>query len=274
MKNLIAILLTLTTSTVAFAGEAALTLATSTDKKIFLLSDLLKRNDLETIEVAKDPAYQGKPTTYQAVAAYKLFNQINIADDAVIQFKALDGFSAVLSKQRLLNSSSDQSIAYIALEPSDKKWPALKPGQPSAGPFYLIWKNPELSHIGTEEWPFMLAGFEVKGTLESLYPKIFPSVKIQKSSAIYKGFQGFVKNCFACHTMNKSGSSNMGPDLNLPMNPTEYFKMATLKKLIRNPQNLRHWPGSRMTAFDEKMLPESDLNNIIAYLGHMAKERP
>ena len=32
----------------------------------------------------------------------------------------------------------------------------------------------------------------------------------------------FVNKCFTCHTMNQAGSASVGPDLNLPMNPTEH----------------------------------------------------
>ncbi|HJW79192.1 MAG TPA: cytochrome c, partial [Beijerinckiaceae bacterium] len=32
----------------------------------------------------------------------------------------------------------------------------------------------------------------------------------------------FEATCLACHRMNGGGSSEMGPDLNRPMNPTEY----------------------------------------------------
>ena len=99
----------------------------------------------------------------------------------------------------------------------------------SAGPFYLIWKNPKLSDIGTENWPFMLAGFDVKKSLEMTYPKIIPASNIKKSDDVYLGMQSFVKNCFACHKMNAQGEGVMGPDLNLPMNQQSTLKKQHLK---------------------------------------------
>ena len=119
----------------------------------------------------------------------------------------------------------------------------------------------------------MLAALEVKGSLRSLYPKIFPSKTLDKKHSVSRGFKLFVRNCFACHTMNKNGSSTIGPDLNLPMNPTEYFRQKGLRTVIRNPQMLRHWPNSRMNAFEPKDLSEKDLDHIIAYLKHMAKRK-
>ena len=203
--------------------------------------------------------------------ATALFEGLKIADDAVIQFKCLDGFSAPLSKERLLNKTAERSFAYVAIEEADKPWAALKAGSPSAGPFYLVWPKPEASAIGPEEWPFQLAAFEVKGTLESLYPKIFPDSKLRATSPVRLGFAVFTKNCFACHTLNKSGAADVGPDLNVPMNPTEYLQKAAFRKLVRNPQDLRHFPRSRMSAFPKELLSDKDLDNLIAYLEHMAK---
>lgn len=260
-------------SAIVFAQEPKLTIETRDQKKVFLQSELLRHKELETIHIKNDPAYPNREMTYKAIKVTTLFRDLRIADQEVIQFKALDGFSAPLSKQRLLNTNKANSIAYLAIELPDKKWPQLKAGKPSAGPFYLVWQSPELSQIGTEEWPFMLAGFEVKGSLSSLYPKILPDENLTPESSIYKGFQLFVKNCFACHTLNKSGASQVGPDLNVPMNPTEYFQDSVLRKVIRNPQDLRHWPNSKMNGFSADQLNDVELDQIILYLKHMATRK-
>ena len=275
MKNMFTLLACgiLLFSGITAADEPTLTLVTKTGKKIFTISELLKRKDVETVIVENDPVYPGQKMEYVALKVTSLFDQIELDDDAVIQFKTLDGFSAPVSRQRLLNTSSTESIAYIAMELPDKKWPPMKPGKPSAGPFYLIWKNPELSHISSEEWSYMLAAFEVKDSLETTYPEIFPSNKLSADDPVTKGFRLFVKNCFACHTMNKVGASGIGPDLNVPMNPVEYFRTAALKKLIRNPQAVRHWPNGRMKGFKPDILSDEDLSHLIAYLEHMSKRR-
>ena len=260
-------------SGIAFAEEPTLTIVTKTGSETFTVSELLKRKDVETVIVENDPVYSGQKMEYMALKATSLFDQVELDDDAVIQFRTLDGFSAPVARQRLLNKSAKESIAYIAIEPPDKKWPPMKPGKPSAGPFYLIWKNPGLSHIGAEEWSYMLAAFEVKDSLETTYPEIFPSNKLSADDPVTKGFRLFVKNCFACHTMNKAGASGIGPDLNVPMNPTEYFHTAALKKFIRNPQAVRHWPNGRMKGFEPGTLSDQDLNHLIVYLEHMSRRR-
>ena len=205
--------------------------------------------------------------------ASDLFQDFSIADDVVIQFRSLDGYAAPISKERLLSKSTKASTAYIAIEDPKEKWPELKPGKPSAGPFYLIWKNPELSKIGPAEWPYMLTAFESKGTLLQLYPKIFPSSKISKNDPINLGMRVFTKSCFACHTLNQSGASKVGPDLNIPMNPTEYFQIAALKKLIRSPGSVRFWQHSGMPGFPVEVISDKELADLIAYLSYMSKNK-
>jgi mono/diheme cytochrome c family protein len=67
-----------------------------------------------------------------------------------------------------------------------------------------------------------------------------------------------------------------GPDLNLPMNPTEYFTDAGLRALIRDPRSVRVWPEQRMPSFAEEDLSDEEIGLILAYLNHMAdrKTRP
>ena len=204
-----------------------------------------------------------------AVPVANLFKDISVAEDEVIIFKALDGFSAPLSRDRLLNQDKAKAIAYVAIE-WPEKWPKLSKRKPSAGPFYLVWENPKASQIVSDEWPFMLSSLEVSGTLKSMYPKIFPKTKNLKVAA---GFKHYLKNCLACHKINGQGTSNFGPDLNKPMNPVEYFKPSALKKYIREPKSLRTWSGLMMPGFAKKDLSDKDINDLISYLRHMSKHK-
>jgi mono/diheme cytochrome c family protein len=240
--------------------------------KGYTVSELLKRSEIETITVKHDPAYGGE-MQYQAIAAAALFAETNLREDEVVQFRCLDGFVASISKDRIMRNGPGQSIAYIAIENPTSKWPdlPLKPNTGSAGPFYLVWLKPELSGILQEEWPYQLVAFEVKGRLKDLYPKIFP--KRQKDSKVARGLKLFQQTCFACHTMNNEGPSQVGPDLNLPLNPTEYFKETVLPRYIRNPKAIRSWENSKMPGFGPETFSDEDIANIVAYLGEMAFEK-
>src|SRR6478672_9069154 len=71
-------------------ADPELTLRSGRQERTFTRSELLKRSDIETIVVAKDPAYAGRSMTYRAVRATTLFDGLTIAGDAVIQFRCLD----------------------------------------------------------------------------------------------------------------------------------------------------------------------------------------
>ena len=232
---------------------------------------LLKSPYLKTIKTKTDPAYK-RPMEFQAIPLYRLFDELKVEKQneagETLLFSCRDGFSAPISKEKILNKDPKRAIAYIAIEPLGSKWPAMKSNSPtSAGPYYLIWENPEFSKIGNEEWPQQLLSFTLKPSVEKLFPNTVPVANLKK------GYQLFVQNCFMCHTINGQGASELGPDLNIPYNPTEYMNRDFLRKLIRNPQSLRRWPQSKMSAFDKAILPDEDLDQIIAYLKHMAKHK-
>jgi mono/diheme cytochrome c family protein len=172
-----------------------------------------------------------------------------------------------------MQNAAGQSVAYLAIEDPKSKWPDLpvKGASGSAGPFYLVWLKPEVSGILQEEWPYQIAAFEVKGKLKELYPKIFP--KRSENAGIARGLKLFQQTCFACHTLNQEGPSQVGPDLNLPLNPTEYLKELVLPRYIRNPKSIRVWEASKMPGFGPEVLSDEDITNIVAYLKQMALEK-
>lgn len=254
-------------------SEPQLTLDASTQvqsgsKRVFSRTELLNHPQRKTLKVPHDPSYAGRSMEYQAVPIASLFSGLNIKPDAVIEFKCTDGFAATISQSRILNIDTRRSIAYVAVEDPKRPWPKVKDGKATAGPFYLVWEHPELSAVVQEEWPFQLAAFTVKGSLHGLYPAIFPAEDAPPPVA--RGFESFAKNCFPCHTVNMTGPAQVGPDLNVPKNVTEYFEPKTLRALVRNPQSVRYYPGSRMSAFPEAILPNSELEDLIDYLAHMA----
>ena len=234
--------------------------------KSYTISELLKRPEIETVTVKHDPAYGGQEMQYEAIGAAALFAETNLREDEVVQFRCLDGFAASISKERIMHTSAGQSIAYIAIENPKSKWPdlPLKPSSGSAGPFYLVWLNPELSGILQEEWPYQVVAFEVKGRLKDLYPRMFP--KHQEDARVARGLKLFQQTCFACHTMHREGPSQVGPDLNLPLNPTEYLKESVLPRYNRNPKSIRSWEGSKMPGFGPETFSDKDIANVVAYL--------
>jgi mono/diheme cytochrome c family protein len=253
--------------------DPTLTIKSGKITKKLKRADLLKLPGLKEMTAPGEPTYTSQTIKYKAVPMKEVFKGIKYTPGSIVQFKCLDGYSAPLASERLLNEDPNGAIAYLAIEPADQKWPFLKNGKDTAGPFYVIWENPQKSKIGPEEWPFQLVSFEFKTSLKSQFPNIFPKDGLAKDGEVMKGFAGFQKNCFACHTLNKEGASKVGPDLNLPFNPTEYMEEEYLVKLIRNPQDVRHWPQSKMPGFKKEDLSDDDIHDIVGYLEHMADRK-
>jgi hypothetical protein len=72
---------------------------------------------------------------------------------------------------------------------------------------------------------------------------------------------------------NGAGSSTVGPDMNKPMNPTEYLTRDGLHALIRDPRSVRSWPGLLMPGFAADQMSDRQIDLVIDYLAHMAARR-
>jgi mono/diheme cytochrome c family protein len=242
------------------------------ESRTFSLSDLLSSPATETLTVSDQAAYKGQTLSFKALPVATLFQGLPVAEGVSIEFDSLDGFSASLDPKLLLNTNPDGAIAYLAIEEPGHPWPKLTKGG-TAGPLYLVWRNPERSKVGQEQWPYQLSSFTVKAPIDQRFPAILPAENLALDHPARLGYQAFVKNCFACHTLNGQGNGRLGPDLNEPHSPTEYMHEHYLRKLVRDPQSVRHWKGSRMSAFPVDSLPETELDQIIAYLKHKAEQR-
>src|SRR5262249_43188055 len=117
----------------------------------------------------------------------------------------------------------------------------------------------------------------IRLSVEDAPAKRWPALAVDRAlPALHPARDGqivFVNKCFTCHTMNRAGPASVGPDLNLPMNPTEYFTDSGLRALIRDPRSVRVWPEQRMPGFAEADLSDEGLKLVLAYLIHMAPRK-
>ena len=222
-----------------------------------------------TITIPRDVAYQ-REMTYRAVPMATLL--AGVATDESVRFVAHDGFVATLPVAPLL--SREGAVAYLAVEPSDAPWPALKTGETtSAGPFYLVWVHPERGGIAPTQWPYQIARIESVAPLVRRFPALAPGSNLSARDPARHGFTVYERYCATCHTLNLAGDASIGPDLNVPYSPTEYMRVDALRHLIRDPQSLRRWPASKMPGFNPSVLSDRDLNDLLAYLRHMADRK-
>ncbi len=242
---------------------ATLTLALPAGTRTISTAELLTHPQLQTIEIAHDVAYE-RPMRYRAIPVAALLAGVTASDH--VQMVALDGFAAELPAGPLLQTQG--SRAWLAIEDPAQPWPMLGKDKPSAGPFYLVWTEPQVDHIGPEQWPFQVASISRLAPLAERFPALLPAN--DASAEVRAGFAQFQKNCLACHRLNGAGDAQFGPDLNVPHNPTEYFADDFLSRYIRDPQSLRRWPQGKMPGFSQQVLSDGELQQLIGYLRHMA----
>lgn len=253
------------------AGAAQLTIELDHASKTWQTAELLNHPAAQTVQVVDDVSYK-RNMTYRAVPLAVLLPSLQPGNH--VQAVALDGFAAELNAAPLLQTQGAR--AWLAVEDPSQPWPALAEGKPSAGPFYLVWTDPQAGHISPEQWPFQISAIKQLKTVAERFPALLPDPKLAADDPINQGFVLFQKNCMACHRLNGGGDAQVGPDLNIPYSPTEYFGGDFLKRYIRDPQSLRHWPQAKMPAFATSVLPDAELDLLVGYLKHMAgrKQQP
>jgi mono/diheme cytochrome c family protein len=136
----------------------------------------------------------------------------------------------------------------------------------TAGPFYIVWQNPERSGVVPEQWPYAVAELEGVESPAHRWPQLRLDASVPADAPARRGQEVFATFCLACHRLDGGGAATMGPDLGRPMSPTQYLTEPGLRALIRDPKSVRTWPEQHMPGFDEATLPEADLDAVIAYL--------
>lgn len=255
---------------VALAETATLTISFGQDARSYTAQELLSRADAATITVPDDVSY-GREMTYRAVPLLGLIDKEADAPFDTLSARATDGFVSQIPLQLVQDGSDGGSVAWIAIDDPKKPWPKLPGKDISAGPFYLVWTHPQRSGVTTEQWPFALASLTGVESPAQRWPQMAVAADVGPDAPARRGQDVFIKQCLPCHRMKGAGEGTMGPDLGQPMNPTQYMTETGLRALIRDPKSVRTWPEQQMQGFDATMLPEADLDDLIAYLTYMAE---
>jgi mono/diheme cytochrome c family protein len=253
----------------AQADEPTITVTVGNDTRSFRRGELLARSDATTTQVARDVTYS-VPMTYSAVPIASLLAGMTLPPESVIEAVALDGFIAQLPLDLVLNTDETKAVAWLAIEPAGHPWPPIPGKDVSAGPFYIVWTGAGVGSIRSEQWPYNVAKLVSQPSPASRWPALAVNAALPPTDPVRAGQDLFVVQCLPCHKLNGAGASDVGPDLNLPQNPTEYLTPQGLHDLIRNPRAVRTWPALAMPSFPPDHLSDREIELIIAYLKHMA----
>ncbi len=151
------------------SSAAQLNLELGANSRTWQTEELLKHPQVQTITISNDVSYK-RDMSYRAVPLAALLT--GIKPDDHLQAVALDGFAAEMAAAPLLNTQGAR--AWLAIEDPAKPWPPLSEGKPSAGPFYLVWTDPQAATSarsnGRSRWPASSAMAPVAERFPALLP--------------------------------------------------------------------------------------------------------
>lgn len=254
------------------SADPVLDVAINGQTRHFTRDGLLARSEVTEVEIAHDVAY-GKAMRFRAIPLAVLLPGLSTPADNVLEAVAIDGFAAHLPLDLVTNTDAAHAVAWLAIEPDDARWPPLPGKTASAGPFYIVWTGATAVTIRSEQWPYQVAKLETQPSPAARWPTLGVDPSLAATHSLRAGQALFVTQCLPCHTLNGAGSSAIGPDMNTPMNPTEYLTHEGLHGLIRDPRSVRSWPGLAMPGFTEDQMSDHEIELVIQYIAHMATRR-
>jgi mono/diheme cytochrome c family protein len=250
-------------ATVAAAAVLMVTAGGATQE--FTSGALLARSDAATLAVPLDVSY-GQAMSYRAVPLRALLAALPPDAADTIEARATDGFVAQVPRALI----EGLEVPWVAVEDPAHPWRDMPGKTVSAGPFYLVWQDPERGGIATEQWPYALAALTAVESPLQRWPSLAVDPAMPAGSPARRGQAVFITNCLPCHRLGGSGLGVVGPDLLLPMPAVAYFTEAGLRALIRNSAAVRNWPARQMPAFSTDAIGDADIDALIAYLRTLA----
>ncbi|MCW8444107.1 cytochrome c [Fluoribacter gormanii] len=249
------------------SSYSALHIASPNKSFTLTKSELLSHPDLTQVTINNDRAYPNKVMHHKAIPLCKLLAPFHIRQQDIIEFIAKDNFHVYVPARKIMDCSKNASIAMLAIEPISK-WPVIDNHTGlTAGPYEIIWLYPERSYISNEYWAWSVMTIKISQKLN--YQHVLAPPKTTNAS-IANGYKIYISHCEGCHMINHVGKSDIGPDLNCPKNPLNYYPNITqLKKFIRDPKSVRTLPQSRMSGSDKQSLSDNDLDDLIKFFAYM-----
>ena len=231
MKLPFALLLVLFACSLGIASgtTSQIKLQTPDRTQAFTLNELQAKLPVTSMEV-EDPVYKTKKI-YEGFLLTDVFRLMGNAPGDEIAFHCRDGYSPTLSVSK---SAEKKGLLAFREKGAPGGWAKFQQGKTwmTPAPFYVVWNTTEESF----PWPYQLVGIEII-QFSKKYDRIYP-VGEPKNSAVFRGFETFKNDCLRCHSLNLQGG-DLGPELNIPRNITEYRDDKILTLFIHDPSAFR-----------------------------------
>lgn len=242
------------------APADTLELVAKTGAQTLTLAQLKERVPVQTVEIT-DPLFK-RPKKYDAFSLSDVLKLLGNADAQEIVFTAKDGYSPNVTMDNVRAHK-----AYLAFQEhgTNETFELVDQGKEklSPAPYYLVWQE-GLALADKVPWPYQLVKIEavdLRQKFAAAYPEGGPV------SAL-KGFQIFKAECLRCHSVNLQGGE-IGPELNVPKNVTEYWRRDVLPRFIRQVSLFR--AKDKMPDFTH--LSEEQVAHVVAYLQYMKRRK-
>lgn len=241
----------------AVASAANLAVDTGGKTAEYSLADL--QSALKTVTVKIDDPNYHVVKEFEAFELDALLKFVGITGGDELAFHSYDGFApsiafAALKKHRGYLVFREAGGAPLARMEKGK-------GTIDPGPFYLAWADGAKAKYDLP-WPYQLVKIETIDWAKK-FALLAPRVANESER---RGFALFRANCVACHSINLQGGE-VGPELNVPRNVTEYWKAGELRKFIREASSFR--AKIKMPPFTH--LKDAEIGDLLAYLTVMKK---
>ncbi len=253
------------------AKEPTLMISFGAGAKVYSAADLLARKDAAYVTIEHDVAYK-QPMTYRAIPLLDLLGDVDKLPFDTLEARATDGFVSQIPMSLVRKAREGGAVPWVAIDTAKDPWPNIPGRSFSPGPFFLVWRHAEKSGVGPEQWPYALAQLSGVQSPFKRWPQMAVAESLPANAPERRGAGAYIKHCLSCHRLNGAGEGDMGPDLDKPMNPTEYMTPVGLRRLIRDPASVRTWPTQVMQGFNTSVLPNRELEDLIAYLTYIARK--
>lgn len=211
--------------------------------------------------------------SYQAFPTREVFDKIygpawRKAEEVV--FTCSDGYQPSVPVKDILVHPSFLALGRTGAQPGEFKLTNKLQANEivTLGPLYLIWdniKDKALRAEGASQWPYQIVSIDLV-RFQDRFSAMAPGKNA--SPQVIEGFLQFRKSCSNCHRLNGVGAEK-APELNFPVNVTEYYREEFLKRWIDKPQSIR-WQSPMPPFNPDHPNRKQAIDAIYSYLKHMA----